>query len=159
MLTTQSIIAESRRGGQPFSSRLIQGCWRGYRQPQPAWGAMIRQPGASHLLHPGSEHPAARPVLLRPLRHRHRCQPCLSPQPLTIRPSTCLALDLPWEKPPLWIAHVEEDHSPCSGPSPAAVSSVSPEDGREARGQTGSDPRPCRWGSRVASEPWGAGGD
>lgn len=76
MLTTQSIIAESRRARQPFSSHLIEGCWRGYCQPQPVRGGMIRHvlPSAHGSRTPGSPRRAAVAALTwaPPASHPHR---------------------------------------------------------------------------------------
>lgn len=89
MLTTQSIIAESRRAIQPFGSHLIEGCWRGYRQPQPGRGAMIRRvsPPARRNRTPGGPRCAAAAAAARapPASRAH----CPSHPPAATAPARC----------------------------------------------------------------------
>lgn len=82
MLTTQSIIAESRRARQLFSSHLMEGCWRGYRQP-----SRHRSDDPQRLARRTREPNTWQPPQL--LRH--------GPPAGTARPprQLCLVLDLP----------------------------------------------------------------
>lgn len=78
MLTTQSIIAESRRARQPFSSHLIEGCWQGSHQPGPVLGAMIQ-----HIPPPwaqGNPAPGSSALLVGLCQRGHPCQPCPRPR-------------------------------------------------------------------------------
>ena len=163
MLTTQSIIAESRRARQPFSSHLIEGCWRGYRQPQPVPGAMILyvSPPAHGNQTPGSPRRAAAAAPSRAPPTSHARRPSRSPSAAApARRWICHpAPGAPgWRSPP--------DCTCGGGMFPVlwphllllcGDSSLGRAERHEARQDQTHDS--CKCCSHVASKPQGAGGD